>query len=42
MRAVERYVQAGFFDLLFMPMGGVGLPEIEATAAVLPKLREVG
>jgi F420-dependent oxidoreductase-like protein len=40
MRAVERYVQAGFSDILFMPIG-VGLPEIEATAALLPKLRGV-
>jgi hypothetical protein len=41
MRAVERYARAGFSDLLFMPIG-VGLPEIEATAALLPKLRTVG
>ena len=41
MRAVERYVRAGFSDLLFMPIG-VGLPEIEATAALIPKLRTVG
>jgi F420-dependent oxidoreductase-like protein len=37
-RAVERYVRAGFSDILFMPIG-VGLPEIEATAELLPKLR---
>jgi F420-dependent oxidoreductase-like protein len=41
MRAVERYVLAGFSDLLFMPIG-VGLSEIEATAALLPKLRAIG
>lgn len=40
MRAVERFVRAGFSDLLFMPIGA-GLPEIEATAALLPKLRAI-
>jgi hypothetical protein len=41
MRAVERYVRAGFSDILFMPFEG-GLPRIEATAALLPKLRTLG
>lgn len=41
LRAVERYVRAGFTDILFMPFHG-GLPRLEQTAALLPKLRELG
>jgi F420-dependent oxidoreductase-like protein len=39
--AVERYLRAGFSDLLFMPYEG-GLPRIEALAALLPRLRTLG
>ena len=41
MRAAERYVRAGFCDILFMPFSG-GLPRVEAAAALLPKLRALG
>jgi alkanesulfonate monooxygenase SsuD/methylene tetrahydromethanopterin reductase-like flavin-dependent oxidoreductase (luciferase family) len=41
MRAAERYVDAGFTDILFMPYDG-GLPRIAALAALLPKLRTLG
>lgn len=41
MRAAERYVRAGFADILFMPFQG-GLPRVEAAAALLPKLRTLG
>jgi F420-dependent oxidoreductase-like protein len=40
-RAVERYLRAGFSDLVFMPFEG-GLPRVEATAAILPRLRALG
>jgi F420-dependent oxidoreductase-like protein len=38
MRAVERYVRAGFSDILFM----AGLARVEAVATLLPKLRTLG
>jgi alkanesulfonate monooxygenase SsuD/methylene tetrahydromethanopterin reductase-like flavin-dependent oxidoreductase (luciferase family) len=38
MRAAERYVRAGFSDILFM----AGLPRVEAAATLLPKLRTLG
>jgi alkanesulfonate monooxygenase SsuD/methylene tetrahydromethanopterin reductase-like flavin-dependent oxidoreductase (luciferase family) len=41
LRAVERYLHAGFSDILFMPLHG-GLPRIEEVAALLPKLRTLG
>ena len=41
MQAVERYLQAGFSDILFMPYTG-GLPRIQDLAALLPKLRSLG
>ena len=41
MRAAERYLQAGFSDILFMPYTG-GLPRIQDLAALLPKLRSLG
>lgn len=40
LRAVERYVRAGFTDILFMPIQG-GLPRLEETGALLPKLRQL-
>jgi alkanesulfonate monooxygenase SsuD/methylene tetrahydromethanopterin reductase-like flavin-dependent oxidoreductase (luciferase family) len=40
-RAVERYLRAGFSDLILMPTEG-GLARIEAAAALLPKLRTLG
>jgi alkanesulfonate monooxygenase SsuD/methylene tetrahydromethanopterin reductase-like flavin-dependent oxidoreductase (luciferase family) len=41
MRAVERYLGAGFSDILFMPYTG-GLPRIHDLAELLPKLRSLG
>jgi F420-dependent oxidoreductase-like protein len=41
MRAVERYLQAGFTELLFMPYEG-GLRRIGQLAEQLPKLRTLG
>ncbi|HVQ95082.1 MAG TPA: TIGR03560 family F420-dependent LLM class oxidoreductase [Mycobacteriales bacterium] len=41
MRAAERYVDAGFADIIFMPLDG-GLPRIAAVAALLPRLRTLG
>jgi F420-dependent oxidoreductase-like protein len=40
-RAVERYVRAGFSDIVFMPFHG-GPALVEATATLLPKLRTLG
>lgn len=41
MQAVERYVQAGFTDILFMPFTG-GARRVEELAGLLPKLRTLG
>jgi alkanesulfonate monooxygenase SsuD/methylene tetrahydromethanopterin reductase-like flavin-dependent oxidoreductase (luciferase family) len=41
MRLTETFVQAGFSDIIFMPFQG-GLPRVEATAALLPRLRTLG
>jgi alkanesulfonate monooxygenase SsuD/methylene tetrahydromethanopterin reductase-like flavin-dependent oxidoreductase (luciferase family) len=41
MKAAEGFVEAGFTDLIFMPFFG-GIPLIEQTAALLPKLRTLG
>lgn len=41
MRAVERYLGAGFSDILFMPYAG-GMARIHDLAALLPKLRSLG
>jgi alkanesulfonate monooxygenase SsuD/methylene tetrahydromethanopterin reductase-like flavin-dependent oxidoreductase (luciferase family) len=41
MRVAESFVQAGFSDIIFMPLQG-GLARVEATAALLPRLRTLG
>lgn len=41
MRVAESLVQAGFTDVVFMPFFG-GLPLVEATVALLPKLHALG
>jgi hypothetical protein len=41
LRAAERYQQAGFSDIIFMPYVG-GVAAVEATAALLPRLRTIG
>jgi F420-dependent oxidoreductase-like protein len=41
MRVTQSVVQAGFSDIIFVPLFG-GLPLVEATAALLPRLRTLG
>jgi F420-dependent oxidoreductase-like protein len=41
MRVTESVIQAGFSDIIFMPLFG-GLPLVEATAELLPRLRTLG
>lgn len=40
LRMVERYAEAGFHDILFMPFHG-GLARVDATAALLAELRSI-
>jgi alkanesulfonate monooxygenase SsuD/methylene tetrahydromethanopterin reductase-like flavin-dependent oxidoreductase (luciferase family) len=41
LRAVEAFAAAGFTDFVFMPRGGA-IDRLEATDALLPKLRTIG
>jgi alkanesulfonate monooxygenase SsuD/methylene tetrahydromethanopterin reductase-like flavin-dependent oxidoreductase (luciferase family) len=41
LRSAESFVRAGFSDLILMPRGG-SIARLEATAALLPRLRELG
>lgn len=41
LRAAERYAQAGFSDIIFMPYQG-GPGRVEELAALLPTLRTLG
>jgi alkanesulfonate monooxygenase SsuD/methylene tetrahydromethanopterin reductase-like flavin-dependent oxidoreductase (luciferase family) len=40
LRAAERFVRAGFSDLILMPRGG-GISRLADTTALLPRLREI-
>jgi alkanesulfonate monooxygenase SsuD/methylene tetrahydromethanopterin reductase-like flavin-dependent oxidoreductase (luciferase family) len=41
LRAVQRYLDAGFSDILFMPIQG-GVRRVDELAALLPRLRALG
>jgi alkanesulfonate monooxygenase SsuD/methylene tetrahydromethanopterin reductase-like flavin-dependent oxidoreductase (luciferase family) len=41
LRSAESFIKAGFCDLILMPRGG-STAQLEATAALLPRLRELG